>query len=205
VTPRKFTMREALAILGVEPPKVAKDWTQADVDRVLAEWKEGALKDQLRALQKQWHPDRPGGSGEKFKELTTAYEEIRDYLKLRPKVQPASKCTSCSTPRIPVDARHCTSCGHGFPVEIPRSACPACTASRIPERAAFCHECGYDYREPDPLMERLRAAGLDEQQIRDLVASGGLDRLRKLSPFDPNFQKEALGAVFFAKMRRIPT
>lgn len=57
---------------------------------------------------------------------------------------------------------------------------------RIPTMAKFCHECGHGYFE-EPLLPRLRAAGITDRSISYLRSSGELDRLQEINPFSNEF------------------
>ena len=74
---------EAMAFLGVQPPRVPKEAPQATLDELLEEWKATVLKKAYRKRARETHPDT-GGDEEEFKRVESAYREICQYAKLAP-------------------------------------------------------------------------------------------------------------------------
>ena len=72
----------------------------------------------------------------------------------------------------------------------PEKKCPL-GHERAPAMAKFCHECGYSFFE-DPLVHRLRKAGLHDTIITELQNSGKMAELRKLNPFSSELETEIL-------------
>jgi len=211
VEARHFTIREALDILGIKPPKVTKSMSQADIDLRVQEWKESELTEHYKKARKEAHPDRHGGTEEstqRFKDLHNAYEEVKAHLQLRkPKVPPAkvTECRDCGMTRVPNDAIHCWNCGRRYTLDKPRTECPACEADRNPSRAKFCPRCGYDYQVADVLAERLVAKGFTRDEIEGLRTNGTLDRWREVfnvAPFHPDLEKAMNDELHMATLRR---
>jgi hypothetical protein len=209
---RRFKgVRPALEFMGIKPPGITRKMSQDDIDKLVEEWKAGELRDRYKELQKEWHPDRNGGTAEatkRFQDLGAAYEEIKDNLKLRkPKEKPAEvrSCRGCSSARVPDDAQHCYNCGLAYLRDAPRTDCPACSVSRNPTRAKFCHACGYDYQVPDNFHEVLAAKGFTRKEIEEMEADGTVARWRKvfrISPFHPELRKAMDDKMMMTKMRR---
>jgi hypothetical protein len=179
-------MREALEFLGITPPKVSKGQTQADVDAMVEAWKETTLADHFKQVRRDAHPDLHGSSEEatqKFKDLTTAYDEVKTNLKLRIPPERVLTCRSCKAARTPENAAHCHECGLRYEAKEERPTCPLCSSARTPNTAKFCHACGYDYHVIDPLIERLRLVGFTRSDIAGLETDGTIDQWRSLSPF----------------------
>lgn len=65
----------------------------------------------------------------------------------------------------------------------PENRCPD-GHERIPVGAKYCHECGYCYVE-DPLVSRLKAAGILPHTIEHIRANGEFDRMKSLPAFSP--------------------
>jgi hypothetical protein len=182
---RQFSMRDALKLLDIKPPGVSKKQSQADIDTMVEAWKENELADHFKLRRRDAHPDRPDGDEDLFKDLTTAFEEIKANLKLRkPKTPPeqVTDCRSCNASRIPKDAAHCYECGLGYKRKVPWTECPTCATERNPTRAKFCFACGFDYQVPDGFLERLRSVGYTDSDIAYFTNSGQIARWRKMPP-----------------------
>lgn len=188
---RKFSMKEALALLDIKPPKISRDMSQRDIDKLVSEWKENELAARFKEKRREAHPDKPNGDEELFKDLTVAFEEVKKHLKLRKPVVPPSKvarCRRCKADRVPADATHCHDCGVRYRLDSTRVACPTCAAERQPSNAKFCHRCGYDYQVFDALIERMLAMGFREKDIAKLEEWGTLKRWRSVPATSPHLQ-----------------
>ncbi len=205
---RQFTMKEALDLHGIKPPAIRKGMSQEEIDEMVEEWKDTELRDHYKRARIEAHPDKHGGTDEatkRFQNLTTAYEEVKEHLKLRrPRVPPekVTECRACDASRVPSDAAHCHECGLRYETSEPVAACPVCDADRNPPRAKFCHACGYDYQESHPIFERLRNVGFTEPEIEHLVKNGSIDRWKKMSALDPVLQQEIQHAYHFRSLIR---
>jgi hypothetical protein len=108
-----MTKSSAAAILGVTVPHFSGK-SQADVEAMLAEWKDGDLKKAWRAAAVAHHPDtNPGDAtaAARFKEATEAYEFLRGLqVRLR---EPTRTCPQGHA-RIPATAKFCHECGYGY-------------------------------------------------------------------------------------------
>jgi len=198
---RRFGMREAIKLLDIKPPRVSKKQSQAEIDEMVEDWKEGELADHFKKRRRDAHPDKPEGDEQLFKDLTVAFEEVKANLKLRkPKVPPAEvdQCRSCNVSRIPSDASHCYDCGLAYLRKEARTECPSCEVERNPTQAKFCHGCGYDYQMPDGFLERLRSIGYSDSDIRHFTDNGQIARWRRL----PASSKELGDSIHFELQKR---
>lgn len=188
---RSMSVKEALLLLDLKPPKLKRGMTQADADRTLDAWKATALVDQLKSRRKEEHPDRHNNTDEsqqRFSRLTLAFEAVKEHLRLRIPPAVVDKCRECGEVRKPVDARHCHDCGLAYLTDDPRVECPLCETARE-SGAKFCHSCGYDYQQPDALVERLLSMGFLRKDLDELEEDGTLGRWRKIPPFHPELKK----------------
>jgi len=101
-----MTTEKAFEVLQVERPRLTGK-TQADVDGLLAEWKQAELKQTYRKRCRETHPDT-GGTEADFKNVQAAYEVL---LGLRVRLRlPDDRCPS-GHERIPPTAKYCHECG----------------------------------------------------------------------------------------------
>lgn len=206
---RQFSMKEALKLLGIKPPKITKKMSQDDIDKMVVDWKENELtahyKKERAKAHPDKHPDDAGAATKRFQNLGVAYDEVKEHLKLRkPKVPPAevTHCRKCNTSRQPKTAIHCHACGARYELEKPRTVCPLCRCERVPSGAKFCHGCGYDYQVPDALIERLVGMGFRPDEIDKLENDGTLSRWRKLNPFNPHLTQAIKDKLHMTKIMR---
>jgi len=193
VKARYFSVKKALEILGIRPPRVRKGMSQKEINDLVAEWKETTLEEHYKKARREAHPDAPGGDEERFKNLEHAYEEVVEHLVLRkPRIPPSkiTECPECHASRQPPTAAHCHNCGKKYPRDEPRTECPVCAMARVPKGAKFCHGCGYDYQVPDYFLERLMNLGVPKHELRGMEADGTLDKLRSINPMSPKFNSE---------------
>jgi len=192
-------LKRAMEVLELPRPKISKTMKQAEVNEEVARWKEEVLKPQWRKLLREHHPDftqdpeEKEARGLKTRDLNLAYEALGERLQLKayvPTPEESKKCGFCEAARTPADAQYCYSCGRGYKLSNPITECPVCESTRFPAAANFCGNCGHDYRPHDPLIGRLRSAGLETSTLKRLDRNGTLKRWSTWNPLDPQLARE---------------
>lgn len=188
-----------MRFLGVEPPRIPREASQATLDEILEGWKGTELKKAYRKRARETHPDT-GGDEDEFKRVESAYREICEYAKLaaprkraeEPRIRSASPFFTGGmgfkpggrekSRRHPYDAWRDSTAGRETEprIKVPKDPavhgidkCLRCESARFGDYAGeanFCHRCGESYE--DMTEEAIEA--FKEQMNRVAEAMDGM-------------------------------